>query len=146
MAMRLRRTLISVLAILALMLAACGGDDSSTTTDSAATAEATATAEETPAATEDSGGGEAESGDAVTITMKGFAFSPAEQTVKVGQAVTWKNEDSAPHNAVSDDGVLKTDDVNQGETTEPFTPEKAGTIEYICTIHPQMKATLTVTE
>jgi plastocyanin len=141
--MRLRRALLPLLAIIALVPAACGDDDTTTTTESAATAEATAeaTATETAAATEDSAAGEA-----VTITMKGFAFDPAEQTVKVGQEVTWKNEDTAPHNAVSDDGVLKTNDVNQGETTEPFTPEAAGTIEYICTIHPQMKATLTVTE
>jgi plastocyanin len=131
-----------LLALLALLLVACGDDKANTTTnETAATAEATATAEETAAPA--TGGG---STGSVTITMKGFAFDPAETTVKVGQEVVWKNEDTAPHNAVSDDGVLKTKDIGQGETTEPFTPEKAGAIEYICTIHPQMKATLTVTE
>ena len=77
------------------------------------------------------------------MQIKGFAFNPAATTVKVGQKVTWTNEDSATHNVVADDGSFKSGDLNQGDTFS-FTPKKAGTYSYVCTFHAQMKATLTV--
>jgi plastocyanin len=80
----------------------------------------------------------------VTIKAANFAFDPKSVTVKKGQKVTWTNSDPAPHNVTSNDGTLKSKDFAKGQSFT-YTATKAGTFNYICTIHPQMKATLTVT-
>jgi plastocyanin len=78
------------------------------------------------------------------IEMKDIAFSPRDASVKVGQKVTWTNEDAVAHNVVADDGSFKSGDFGQNGTYS-FTPKKAGTYTYSCTLHPGMTATLTVT-
>ena len=76
--------------------------------------------------------------------MQNIAFDPKAVTVKVGQKVTWTNDDSTDHNVTSDSGAdFKSKDFGKGATFS-FTPDKAGTINYVCTIHPGMKATITV--
>ena len=117
------------------MAAGCGGDEEEDSTPAGGGA----------ATQEDTSPGEA-SGEGLTIAMKDFKFDPKNATVKVGQTVTWTNEDSAPHNAVDEKGgAFKSELFNKGETYE-FTAEKAGKIDYVCTIHPGMEGTLTVTE
>lgn len=112
----------------------CGGDDSESTTTEPAASGTTST-ETAPAA----GGG-----DTVAIAMKGIQFVPAEQTVKVGQKIVWTNEDEAQHDADSTSGdEFNTELVGKGGTVE-YTPEAAGTIKYVCSVHPTMVGTLTV--
>ena len=41
--------------------------------------------------------------NAGSVTIKNFAFSPKSITVKVGDSVTWTNQDAATHNAVAND-------------------------------------------
>jgi plastocyanin len=131
----MRRAAILVPVLLLLAVAGCGGDDDSGGSSSAETS----TQKTTPA----SGGGAASGG--VEITMKDIQFAPKTATVKVGQQVTWVNEDSVPHNAKADSGAsFKSDDFGQGGKFT-FTPTKAGTIQYECTLHPGMTGTLTVT-
>jgi plastocyanin len=78
--------------------------------------------------------------------MQNIAFDPKDVTVKVGQKVTWTNDDSVDHNVTSQSGEsIKSDNFGKGATFS-FTPTKAGTIKYVCTIHPGMTATLTVTK
>ena len=85
------------------------------------------------------------SGGGVTIKMQNIAFDPKSVTVKVGQKVTWTNDDTVDHNVTSQSGeTIKSDNFGKGGTFS-FTPTKAGTIKYVCTIHPGMTATLTVT-
>jgi plastocyanin len=133
----MKRLLTLLLACTALAAAGCGGDEE----------EDPAPAGGGAATQEDSGSGSGESsGGAVAISMKDFKFDPEAATVKVGQTVTWTNDDSAPHNAVDEKGgAFKSELFNKGETYE-FTAEKAGKIDYVCTIHPGMEGTLTVTE
>lgn len=77
------------------------------------------------------------------VEIKDFAFSPATLTVKVGDTVTWTNQDSVGHSATSDDGSFDTGVLAQGESnTVTFT--EAGTFNYHCTPHPNMKATVVV--
>ena len=142
--MSLRRSLLVSLSALALLAAGCGDDEDEPTasTEATATAEASPTTEATEAPEEES---PEASGEGIEITMKGFQFDPKEATVKVGQTVTWKNEDSAKHDAFSEEAGLDTDDIGQNGTTT-YTPDAAGTINYICSIHPSMKATLNVEE
>ena len=126
-------------ACLALALGAgCGGDDDEDTGASGATQQAPA---ETQAATT-----EAPSGEGIEVKIKDFAFDPQKVDAKVGEKITWVNEDDAPHNAVQQNGSdLKTSTFEKGGS-DSFTVEKPGTIEYICTVHPQMTGTITVTQ
>ena len=130
----MRRILLALSAALALALAvsACGGGSSggSSSTTSAASTSASS-----------SGG----AGGGVTIKMQNIAFAPKETTVKVGQKVTWTNDDQTDHNVTADSGAsFKSKDFGGGGTFS-FTPDKAGAIKYECTIHPGMTGTLTVT-
>ncbi len=140
------RTLSTLLAVLALALAAgCGDDDEADGGNVAAPT--------TPEATEpaDPGAGDTEppavdgeAGGAVAIGMRNIQFDPAEATVKAGQAVTWTNNEDIPHNVVAQEGAdFESDTFGKGGTFS-YTPEAAGTISYVCTIHPGMDGTLTV--
>jgi plastocyanin len=130
--MNMRRILLALCAVVALAAAGCGGSDNSSTSSGASSSAPASTA-----AAASSGGG-------VTIKMQNIAFDPKAVTVKVGQKVTWTNEDTVDHNVTSQSGeTIKSDNFGKGGTFS-FTPKTAGTIKYVCTIHPGMTATLTV--
>jgi plastocyanin len=77
------------------------------------------------------------------VTIKNFQFSPGTSSVHVGDTITWTNQDIAPHTATAQDGSFDTGTINKGKSgSHTFT--KAGTIPYICSIHPTMKGTVTV--
>lgn len=76
-----------------------------------------------------------------SVSIKDFKFAPASITVNVGDTVTWTNSDTAPHNAVANDGSFKTSDLKKGGSGSA-TISAAGTHAYICTIHPSMKGTV----
>jgi plastocyanin len=132
----MKRLLVLAVALLALGLAACGGDDEeSTSTGGAAAAETTtAPAEAAPS-----------SGDEVVIEMPGLEFSPASADVRVGQKVTWKFAD-IPHDVVAEEGADFKSEVETAPATFEFTPTEAGTIKYVCTLHPGMEGELKVSE
>jgi plastocyanin len=126
----MRRTLLTLCAALALALgvAACGGGDDDSGGGSTSTA----------ASSSSSSGG-------VAIKMQNIQFSPKETTVKVGDKVTWTNDDNTDHNVTAESGAdFKSKDFGNGATFS-FTADKAGTIKYVCTIHPGMTGTLNVT-
>ncbi len=76
--------------------------------------------------------------------MQNIQFSPKEATVKVGQKVTWTNDDGTDHNVTATGGAsFKSKDFGKGGTYS-FTPKKAGVVKYTCTIHPGMDGVLTV--
>ena len=129
--MNMRRILLALCAVVALAAAGCGGSDSSSTSSGSSSSASTAAASS-------SGGG-------VAVKLANIAFDPKAVTVKVGQKVTWTNDDSTDHNVTADSGAdFKSDNFGKGGTFS-FTPTKAGTIKDECTIHPGMVATLTVT-
>lgn len=135
--MDMRRILLALGAIGALAAAGCGSSNKSSTSSGSSTPAASSS---TAAASSSSSGG------GVAIKMQNIAFDPKDVTVKVGQKVTWTNDDSVDHNVTSQSGEsIKSDNFGKGATFS-FTPTKAGTIKYVCTIHPGMTATLTVTK
>jgi plastocyanin len=81
-----------------------------------------------------------------TVAISGFAFSPAALTVKAGTTVTWTNKDADAHTVTSQGsgGSLRSKAMATGETFS-YTFTTAGTFSYLCTIHPFMTATVTVT-
>jgi len=137
--MTFRRLSISALALLALVPAACGGDDAPSVDNPGQSPSTTEQAEQ------DTGGGATPAEGTVEVQMKDFQFLPASIDVKVGQKISWRNEDTAEHDATSEKSGLETELIGQGETID-FTPEKAGTIEYVCSIHPNMTGTINVTD
>src|SRR3954462_4879570 len=79
------------------------------------------------------------------ISMKGLRFHPASATVRVGQKVTWTNDDNLDHNVTSTHGAKFMSRAFGHAHTYAFTPRKPGTVSYVCTLHPGMTAKLIVT-
>ena len=84
----------------------------------------------------------------VTISMVGVnaaqSFAPNPTTMKVGQSVSWKNNDSITHDATQDASKFTTGNVTPGATSTPIAMPTAGTFTYHCAIHPGMIGTLIV--
>jgi plastocyanin len=80
----------------------------------------------------------------VAVEIKNFAYNPPEITVPVGGSVTWTNDDSTPHTATGQDRtVLQSGTLASGESfTQKF--DTAGTYEYFCEFHANMKGTIVV--
>ena len=79
-----------------------------------------------------------------SVTIKGFAFSPAAITVKVGTTVTWTNMDQDAHTVTAKDSTFGSQALDTGASYR-FTFTKPGTYDYLCMIHPFMTATVVVT-
>jgi amicyanin len=78
------------------------------------------------------------------VDIDNFAFAPATLTVHAGSTVTWTNKDEEPHTVVASDGSFHSPGMGS-QATYSFTFPKAGTFEYVCSIHPFMRATVVVT-
>lgn len=75
-----------------------------------------------------------------------YNLNPIE--IKVGDTVTWINNDSSPHTVTSssNDGSITFDsDVLRRGETFSFTFDKEGQYPYLCTLHPSMVGTVVVT-
>jgi len=77
------------------------------------------------------------------VTIANFTFGPNKHAATVGQPVTWVNNDDSPHQIT----VLSTKErsaiITKGQSAVlPF--NTAGTYEYICGLHPNMKGTVEV--
>lgn len=78
------------------------------------------------------------------IEIRGMAFQPAELTVTRGDTVVWINRDIVPHTATTsgkrgwDAGTL-----SQAENGRVVLRD-AGTVHYVCQLHPTMRGTLIV--
>jgi plastocyanin len=79
------------------------------------------------------------------VTMAQYAFAPAAITVHVGDTVTWTNQDQAPHDVTTTSApvALHSPTLSTGQSWT-YTFGQAGTYAYICSIHPDMKAQVTV--
>ncbi|RMI30558.1 cupredoxin domain-containing protein [Nocardia stercoris] len=79
-----------------------------------------------------------------SVVIDNFAFAPATLTVPVGTTVTWTNQDEEPHTVASSNGTFHSPGMG-AKATYSFTFTRAGTFDYICSIHPFMHATVVVT-
>ena len=123
------RTLTTALFIVMTLVAvaACSGSSGS-----AAPSVATSPAPAAPA------------GAATAVTIKDFQFTPATTSVPTGSKVTWTNNDTTAHTVTFDDGSADSGNLAPAATfDQTFTT--AGAFAYHCTIHSQMKGTVTVT-
>ncbi|MFD9288389.1 cupredoxin domain-containing protein [Streptomyces sp. NPDC060030] len=80
------------------------------------------------------------------IVIENFTFSPADLQVRPGAKITVVNRDSSPHTvtATGDKTTFDTGNITGGATVAFTAPSTTGGYSYICTIHPNMKGTLTV--
>ena len=79
------------------------------------------------------------------IVIKDFAFTPSTLTVAPGAKVTVVNEDSTTHTVTATDAkAFDTGNIDANRTVTFTEPSKSGTYPYKCTIHPNMKGSLTV--
>ena len=76
------------------------------------------------------------------ITMENLVIAPAEVSAKVGDTIEWVNKDILAHTATARNGDW--DVTMPPKKTVTLVLKKAGTVEYYCRYHPNMKATLTV--
>ena len=76
------------------------------------------------------------------ITMENLVVSPLEASAKVGDTIEWVNKDILAHTATARNGNF--DVTMPPKKTVTLVLKKAGTIDYYCRFHPNMKATLTV--
>lgn len=65
------------------------------------------------------------------------SYSPNPVEVKVGETVTWVNDDSTVHTATSNDGIFDSDVLFRGQSFS-YTFDKEGEYPYFCDIHPGM--------
>ncbi len=73
------------------------------------------------------------------------SFSPNPVEVKVGETVTWVNDDSGRHTVTSKDGIFDSGMMGKGQSFS-YTFDKAGEYPYFCEPHPNMVGTVVVTE
>ena len=124
--------------VLALVLAACGGDDDPGDATGETTSGSTATGSTGSTGSTASTG--AAGGDAITIAS--FAFDPSSLQVSGPTTITVTNDDSATHTFTTDDGSID-EEVPAGESVEVDVDISADT-GFHCRIHPSMTGTLTV--
>jgi plastocyanin len=109
---------------------------------------ASACGESTPTSPSNGNGSSGGNSTLFTIFIAGNlgsqSFAPNPLTIKVGQTVNWKNNDSIQHTATLA-GVFDTGDIPpMSAKNAPVTMNTAGTFTYHCTIHPGMVGTIIV--
>jgi len=77
-----------------------------------------------------------------TVVMKATSFAPLTLTLKLGDAVVWRNDDFFPHTATAA-GVFDSRSIAVGASWR-YQPKAVGEYAYICTFHPNMKGMLKV--
>jgi plastocyanin len=95
----------------------------------------------------------------VTVAIRDFYFEPSQLIIEPGTAVQWVNESTSQHTvfATSPAGAFRSGTLHPGESfthtfpqrfpkASPDSRTKPGTYEYLCEIHPGMKASVTFSE
>lgn len=81
----------------------------------------------------------------IVVTQKNKAFSSATLTLRVGDKISFRNEDAFVHNifSLTDEMPFDLGTYPQGQA-KSVTFTKAGKFEIECAIHPEMKLVVTV--
>ena len=104
----------------------------------------------TPAPTAAASGTSSPAAGGTTVVAKDIAFQPTSLTIPAdtATAITFDNQDAAPHNIAIKDAsgaqVFKGEIVTQTKVTYNVDALPAGTYGFWCEVHPNMTGTLTV--
>ena len=78
----------------------------------------------------------------IQIVMQDLVFAPIEVSANVGDTIEWVNKDVFAHTATARNGDF--DVTLPPKKTVTSVLNKAGTVEYYCRYHPNMKAVLKI--
>lgn len=80
------------------------------------------------------------------VLIEQYAYAPAALTIEQGDTVTWTNHDSVQHDVTITSGPTSFHSpmLAQGQSWT-YTFATAGSYSYICSVHPDMRASVTVT-
>jgi plastocyanin len=78
------------------------------------------------------------------IGMRTLRFHPDHVQVPVGQEIVWHNDESIPHDVKADSGADFASKTFGKGGTFTWAPTTAGTVKYVCTLHPGMEGTIDV--
>jgi plastocyanin len=141
----IKTTLILPVLAAAALAAGCGGSGSNSSSGSSSTSSSgygsKPAATDTPAATKTAA---APAAAGTTVNIANFAFAPADIQAKVGEKITFVNKDSTAHTATATSGAkFDSGSLDQGASFS-YVAKKAGTIKFVCSFHPNMTGTITV--
>jgi plastocyanin len=85
----------------------------------------------------------AHAGSKADVNIMGFAFGPSKVSVESGKNVTWTNGDDSPHQVTIVSTKERSPILTKGQS-HVQTFKTAGTYEYICGLHPNMKGAIEV--
>jgi plastocyanin len=77
------------------------------------------------------------------VSIASFKFGPESVSANAKAPITWTNKDGAPHQVVVASKNLKTAVLNKDQSGQ-LTIAEAGTYDYVCGIHPNMKGKIVV--
>jgi plastocyanin len=144
-------TRTAFLAIL-LLVAACGGGTATSAPTTAVESQAPASeapASEAPASDAPSAAAgpcaPSDAPGAVLVKIANFAFDPATVTAKVGDVISWTNNDTVQHTATVKGNETCTTPAIATDASAGITFSEAGTYDFFCKIHPQMTGKIEVT-
>ncbi len=80
--------------------------------------------------------------ETIKVVMKNLEIAPAQITAKVGDTIVWDNQDVFAHTATATDKSF--DVMLPPKKSGSLKVTKAGTFDYFCKFHPNMKAKLIV--
>ena len=77
------------------------------------------------------------------VLVKSVSFTPRELRTTVGKPVTWRFEDGGlEHTVTEDNNAFDSGRMSSGTYARTF--EKAGNVNYHCTVHARMRGTVIV--
>jgi len=78
------------------------------------------------------------------VSIRDFAFVPANIQITLGETIIWTNYDIAQHTVTFCDGMAESGALVERETfSRAF--NAPGTFDYYCRLHPSMAGRVTVT-
>ena len=81
----------------------------------------------------------------VSASVKGNTWTPATVTAKVGDVITWTNDDAVSHGVALDDGSCAMGGtIPGGGGARSLVFSVAGTFSFHCSVHSSMKGTITI--
>lgn len=122
----MKKVLILVIAIIIILVFITGCGSSNTNKD---TSKSVGSAQST------------EKQGTINVKINGYKFDPQTVNINKGDTVIWENEDSIIHNIASND--FTSPSLSKGDTFS-FTFKDAGTFDYICSLHANMKGKVIV--
>ena len=78
-----------------------------------------------------------------TVIIDKMKFIPEKLTINKGDTIVWLNKDFVVHNVTEQPDGMKSDSIEVGEV---FKTVPDHSFDYICSIHPTMKAQIIINE